>query len=304
MWEAMNQEYMREFVSLADTLNFTKTARTFFITQPTLSKHIGVLERELGVPLLERSTHEVELTEAGLLARDAFRDMLARFELLRSDLDLLERSKERKLSIGVLYYGFTGLMSTMLAPAIAANPAIDFTFVSGQPHQIIEEVVDGRCDLACVMSTCTSSAPSLSFDFVESLPLVAFVDVNHPLAPRGSICLNDLRDETIVSLRQDPQYMEAVLASFARAGMDAVSLRVIEQVDLVPYEIRGTRFVFVGPTPLREMPHAGLTILDFDDEAATMDMGFCWRSDNDNPCIRDFISFVDRQRAAIAKAKE
>ena len=56
---------LKMFLSVAHTLNFTKTAAEFFMSQPTVSNQIRALENELGVPLLNRSSHHVSLTAAG-----------------------------------------------------------------------------------------------------------------------------------------------------------------------------------------------------------------------------------------------
>lgn len=61
----MKIETLEEFVALSRTLNFRATAEELFITQPTLSKHMMELERELGVKLLNRDTKSVSLTEVG-----------------------------------------------------------------------------------------------------------------------------------------------------------------------------------------------------------------------------------------------
>ncbi|MCL2408146.1 MAG: LysR family transcriptional regulator [Oscillospiraceae bacterium] len=53
------------FASLARTLNFSRTAEQYFITQPAVSHHIKKLEAELGVKLINRSSHEVSLTAEG-----------------------------------------------------------------------------------------------------------------------------------------------------------------------------------------------------------------------------------------------
>lgn len=57
---------LKMFLSVAHTLNFTKTASEFFMSQPTVSNQIRSLENELGVPLLNRSSHHVSLTPAGV----------------------------------------------------------------------------------------------------------------------------------------------------------------------------------------------------------------------------------------------
>lgn len=61
----MDTMQLRIFVSLSRTLNFTRTANEFFMSQPTVSNQIRSLENELGMPLLERSSHHVSLTDAG-----------------------------------------------------------------------------------------------------------------------------------------------------------------------------------------------------------------------------------------------
>jgi len=53
------------FASLARTLNFSRTAEQYYITQPAVSHHIKKLEAELGVKLVNRSSHEVFLTSEG-----------------------------------------------------------------------------------------------------------------------------------------------------------------------------------------------------------------------------------------------
>ena len=61
----MDMQQLRIFLSISRTLNFTRTAEEFFMSQPTVSNRIRALEEELGMPLIKRSSHHVSLTEAG-----------------------------------------------------------------------------------------------------------------------------------------------------------------------------------------------------------------------------------------------
>lgn len=56
---------LKLFMSVSQTLNFTKTAGEFFMTQPTVSNYIKSLENNLGVKLLNRDSHSVSLTAEG-----------------------------------------------------------------------------------------------------------------------------------------------------------------------------------------------------------------------------------------------
>ena len=63
----MRIEYLEEFAALARFLSFTETASKLNMSQPTLSKHINSLERELKVPLFSRDGASLSLTKAGKL---------------------------------------------------------------------------------------------------------------------------------------------------------------------------------------------------------------------------------------------
>ena len=56
-------DYIREFQTLAEHLNFTSAARELGLSKSGLSRHMAALEHELGFPLLTRSP--VKLTAAG-----------------------------------------------------------------------------------------------------------------------------------------------------------------------------------------------------------------------------------------------
>lgn len=61
----MDTMQLQLFLSLSKTLNFTKTANEFYVTQPTVSNYIKALESSIGVTLLKRDSHSVSLTAEG-----------------------------------------------------------------------------------------------------------------------------------------------------------------------------------------------------------------------------------------------
>lgn len=61
----MKIQHFEEFLCLAETLNFSKTARRFYTSRSVISRHIAALEAEFGTKLLERDSHNVRITEQG-----------------------------------------------------------------------------------------------------------------------------------------------------------------------------------------------------------------------------------------------
>ena len=61
----MDTLQLKLFISVSNTLNFTKTANEFFMSQPTVSNYIKALESNVGVKLLNRDSRSVSLTPEG-----------------------------------------------------------------------------------------------------------------------------------------------------------------------------------------------------------------------------------------------
>ena len=67
----MNDHQLLCFLTVQRTLNFTAAAKELYCTQPALSYQIRSLEKELGLPLFERSTTRVALTEGSLVVNSS-----------------------------------------------------------------------------------------------------------------------------------------------------------------------------------------------------------------------------------------
>ncbi len=74
--DAIELRHLRSFVAVAEELNFGRAAEQLYLSQPALSRQIRALEQFVGVELLRRSTHQVELTLAGEALLDRARGIL------------------------------------------------------------------------------------------------------------------------------------------------------------------------------------------------------------------------------------
>ena len=71
---------LRSFVALAETRSFTRAAEVLDASQPTISRHLKLLEAELGQPLVEQYGRQVHLTEAGRTLELEARRVLGAFD--------------------------------------------------------------------------------------------------------------------------------------------------------------------------------------------------------------------------------
>ncbi|WP_311945585.1 LysR family transcriptional regulator [Halomonas piscis] len=91
---------VRYFVAVAEELNFRRAAERLHITQPPLSQNIKALEENLGVTLLLRDTHTVQLTRAGKVFLEEALQVLAAVQLSCSLARQAEAGEAGTLSIG------------------------------------------------------------------------------------------------------------------------------------------------------------------------------------------------------------
>jgi Bacterial regulatory helix-turn-helix protein, lysR family len=73
-------KWLRSFVVVAEDLHFTRAADRLFVSQPALSKQIGMLERQLGARLFERGRDRVRLTPVGTALLPHGRLVLAKWD--------------------------------------------------------------------------------------------------------------------------------------------------------------------------------------------------------------------------------
>ena len=99
----MEIRQLRYFIAVADTLNFSRAAESVYLSQSALSRQIMDLEKEVGLPLLRRSTRQVELTEAGKALQRSAKELISRWEKMLPEVrnQVAEAAQALSLTIGV-----------------------------------------------------------------------------------------------------------------------------------------------------------------------------------------------------------
>lgn len=198
----MHIEYLEEFVTLAQCLNFTEAARRCNITQPALSKHLASLERELGVTLVNRNRHGAELSQAGSAL---LQDAIPLCEQYRSACEHVRSlAAMPTLKIGGLLQNphVLWIVSTALA-ARAGKESISCTYDRTISRPFIDQLADGSIDLAFTyQDEAQQQQAGEKFRSVHLFDdrFVVVVPSESPLAGRDELAMEDLADQTFIKL--------------------------------------------------------------------------------------------------------
>lgn len=153
------------FLSVADTLNFSRSSELLHISVSAVSRTVQRLEDELGQPLLERDNRSVRLTGAGREFREYARHSVAEWQQLRRKL-----GNEDELAGEVSLYCSVTATYSVLAPILeafrASHPAVEIKMHTGDQADGIDRILQGRDDVA------VSGRPSQIPRRMEFLPLL------------------------------------------------------------------------------------------------------------------------------------
>lgn len=183
----INETNVKCFLSLADTLNFTKTASDLYMTQQAVSKNISKLEGDLGFPLFERSHHSVALTPAG----ERFYVMFTRF-VSEFDYAMKEAKMNHENSCRALNIGYQNWLDFGKAPGRALSVMREHDpnlFLIGERHSpvvLIEQLLKGKMDLVIMYERFAPSIPELNRRVIFHAPVVLMVSVDNPLVTPGA----------------------------------------------------------------------------------------------------------------------
>ncbi|MFJ8931517.1 LysR family transcriptional regulator [Streptomyces sp. NPDC102364] len=214
----MDLRDLEAFVAVAEELHFGRAAARLHVAQPPLSNRIRRLESELHLPLFERSTRTVALTDAGLRLLDPARRTLTQAALTREVAASILSGEE-----GRVRTGFAGASSQRLLPMLATAvrrryPRIELVLKSQTyVYTALEQVLAGELDLAFVRLPIAH--PELSARAVEIEELICALPADHPMADRDRIRLGDLAQEDFISLHPDQGSMlQATMMSLCHAA--------------------------------------------------------------------------------------
>lgn len=186
----MNLFYLRYFVTLAHMQHYTKAAEQLCITQPSLSHAISQMEKELGLPLFEKSGRKTTLTRFG-------EEFLACAEHTLETLDEgIAFIKRSAYGNGLIRLGLLRTLGVEFIPRLAAgflkeNPDLDiqFTFHTGVTKSLLDGLTAKKFDL--VFCSEPPAKLNLTAIAVQKQDLVLIVPKDHPLSSHHSIDLSE-----------------------------------------------------------------------------------------------------------------
>ena len=295
----MDVSHMREVLVLAEHLNFTTAAAELYVSQPTLTRHVNAMEDALGVKLFRRTNHVVELTRAGAIAVKSFGKIVSNYDTLLADVASINDDEESDLRLGMVYYGTTAYYGYPLLEAFSKrHPNVRVSTISTQTAQVYKHLHHGVIDAALTI-TSHDYGDSIERAIVDTIPLYAFMQTDHPLAECASISVAELSQQQLVLNNIPIDQPHHILQLFERHGYAPAHVTYLDHIDTLLPTLAHTGGIFIGSMLLTAIPQQHHAFVPIESADFTIDVALVHLKDSLNPNIARLAACIPEIRKPI-----
>jgi DNA-binding transcriptional LysR family regulator len=286
----MELRQLRYLVALADELNFTRAAARAHVAQPALSQQIRRLEDELGMRLVERTTRQVRLTEAGATLVSRGRRIMAEVDAARADIDAIRGILTGHVRVGTMHTMGPVDVSHALAIFHERHPAIELTVREESSKELAEMLRDDELDLAFLSVTEEIESHGLGLQPLVSEELMVVLPPDHRLRRRQRLRMAELEDEEFISFREGARLRELLIEAAASAGFEPqIKLESNESERIRRLVARGMG-VAVLPRSDARASGTDVTAVALTEPSLTREIALAWRRERKQPpAVAEFL---------------
>ncbi len=292
----MELRTLRYFLTAAQEENITRAAEQLHLTQPTLSRQLMDLERELGVTLMIRGKKGLTLTDDGMLFRQRAEEIVELAD--RLEQTFVERNAEVSgvISIGATESVGSRLFAKMIRKFSEKYPLVQFHLYNEMADYIKERLDKGLIDVGLLLEPVdTAKYDYLRFSQEETWGILVRND--HPLSARDSVAVEEIVEYPLILPLREPVRAE-ILNWLKKEEKDlkiSLSYTLLSNAVLLVEEGMGCAFCLDGALAIHSSPR--LKFLPICPEHSTRSV-LVWKKNRlFSPACSLFIQEINMLRA-------
>lgn len=197
----MEIRVLRYFLTVAEIGNITKAANSMHLTQPTLSRQLADLEKELGQQLFTRKSKSVSLTPEGMILKKRAEEILSLVDKTEHEFSSIKDDISGDIYIGAGETKAIKRVADIMKSLNKDYPKIKFHIVSGDSEDLSERLDKGLLDF-CVFIEPFNFEKYNYFELGEHDTWGILLRNDDPLAKKETIKVEDLTNLPLLVSRQ------------------------------------------------------------------------------------------------------
>lgn len=228
----MEIRVLKYFLTVAREGTITGAANYLHLTQPTLSRQLQDLEKELGQKLIIRGSHNISLTPEGMILRKRAEEILDMVEKTQKEFSSLKNELSGEIFIGSGETSSIRCVAEVIKEIQAQYPNIKFNLYSGNADDVGEKLDKGLLDFGILIQpTDISKYEYLSLKSYDIWGLVMRKD--SPLANKDFIIIDDLFDIPLIASRQVDKITTVKNEYIEWFGENRKNLNIVARYNLI-----------------------------------------------------------------------
>lgn len=193
----MDTQQLHAFLAVANHGSFSVAAEALNITQPAVSKRIGLLEEQLQAKLFDRIGRKITLTEAGRALLPHAREISANLRAARQSVKDLEGDTSGELRLATSHHIGLHRLPPALERMHEQAPKVKLTIDFMDSEQAYQAVISGDAEIA-VVTLAPQEDERLVTKTIWPDPLDVMVRKDHPLTGQSSVTLAQLSEHAAI----------------------------------------------------------------------------------------------------------
>ena len=298
IFAALNLDLLRSFFAIAEFGSLSKAAEQLHVSQSTLTRQVQALEAETGGQLLERGHSGVALTAAGHALLHGMRPVVARADIVVSEVRKLTRGQSASLRIGYLMSAAGEYLNPALAALRRARPETKVRLVDLSPGEQLAALRRGELDVVVLGNINGAIAREFFVRRIATLPVVVALPETHALAGSEDIALADLRREMLVGANPEdiPGFNSWVIQLCRRAKFRP---KFVENADSLTHTLSllvAENAVTLLPGLVSKFKVPGVTFRPLSKPVVKWDLQVAWQRGKIAEPVRDLVNLLTRKQ--------
>lgn len=296
----MELRHLRYFVAVADAGSLTVAAeQKLHTSQPSLSRQIRDLEQEVGVQLINRSAHGIELTSAGKAFLDHARTALLQAEAAKEAAVRSAHLAKPTFALGFLSGSEIGLLPEVRRILTGEFPGIDIRLTSDFSPALAKALMRGKLEAAFMRPE--EHMGDLAWKRVRTDPLIYVFPSDHRFASQQAIAPQDIAGEAfLLPSNTSPAVRRVILDYFARARVDLKPEHEVHNVVHAISMIASTRAVMLLPAYTKGYLPEQITSRPAQGEVPTLDLIIAYQKANNSPILKLLLASAGKLAGVMA----
>jgi len=276
----MHIETLKIFCDLAEQLSFSKTAEKNFLSQSAISQQLAQLELTHNCQLINRKKRPIELTKEGQLLYRASRDIIDRYEQLKSEINTLKSSGESRINVAAIYSIGMHTLPEYVKKFMVKYPKVNVHIEYFNAAKIYELVLAGNVDIGLVAVPKRDKRLDV-YDF-EDEPLVLVCSPKHPFARESEIDVHRIQFESFIAFDADVPTRSWIDNILQRYGIVVRPVMEFDNIETIKRAVEINSGISILPETalIQEVNSGTLKGLPFSNEHFTRPTGIVVRKNS------------------------